>query len=65
MWLISRRKKRRFATDILTRNDKMPMRIAASSSKVLQNNLSSRSRVSGRGISISLEELIKKDVIKD
>jgi hypothetical protein len=39
-------------------------RIAASSSNVPQNNLSSRSRFSGRGISFSQQELIKKMFIK-
>jgi hypothetical protein len=39
-------------------------RIAASSSNVPQNNLSSRSRFSGRGISLSQQELNKKMCIK-
>jgi len=41
------------------------LRIAASSSNVPQNNLSSRSRFGGRGISFSQQELNKKDVYKD
>jgi hypothetical protein len=45
--------------------NKMSLRIGTSSSTVPQNNLSSRSRFSGRGISISQQELIKNDVMKD
>jgi hypothetical protein len=45
--------------------NKMSLRIAASSSNIPQNNLSSRSRFSGRGISFSQLKLIKKDEYKD
>jgi hypothetical protein len=45
--------------------NQVSLRIAASSSNVPQNNLSSRSRFSGRGISFSKQELIKKNVNKD